>query len=161
IFFPSAAAIIAISLGVLILVLRKPPTVGERLVATSDAAKKPSLARRILFLIDPKKERKPFSRLNPFFTQKPPTNHLPSGAWMIRVFYGSLFVSMGLALMAVYGGQTEHADLLRYVAAVLVAFQICMIALIDPSLTSPSISTEVETETFEMLRLTPLSIGKI
>jgi ABC-type Na+ efflux pump permease subunit len=80
---------------------------------------------------------------------------------MIRIFYGALFVSMGLALMAMYGGQTEHGDLLRYVASVLIAFQVGVIALIDPSLTSPAISSEIESGTFETLRLTPLGSGQI
>jgi ABC-type transport system involved in multi-copper enzyme maturation permease subunit len=63
--------------------------------------------------------------------------------------------------MAMYGGQTEHSDLLRYVAAVLVAFQVGLIALIAPSLTSPAISSEIEGGTFEMLRLTPLRSGEL
>lgn len=80
---------------------------------------------------------------------------------MIRIFYGALFVSLGLASMALYGGQTEHADLLHYVAAVLIAFQIGVISMIDPSLTSPAITSELETGTFEILKLTPLSSGEV
>jgi ABC-type transport system involved in multi-copper enzyme maturation permease subunit len=166
VFVPAAAVMILACVIILVLVLRKPPSSTERLggarAAPGDADHfHRSLSRRIIFLIDPKKQRRPIGNLNPILVKEARTNKLRSGGWMIRIFYGSLFVSMALALMAVYGGQTEHGDLLRYVAGVLVALQIGIIALIDPSLTSPTISSEVEEATFETLRLTPLRSRQI
>jgi ABC-type transport system involved in multi-copper enzyme maturation permease subunit len=163
IFFPVAAVLIAVCLLILIYVLRKAPNRAEAFGTRSgggDEAHR-SLGRRIFFLIDSKKPRKPIGRFNPLWAKERRTNQLRSGRWMIRIFYGALFVSMGLALMAMYGGQTEHGDLLRYVAAVLVAFQVGLIVLIDPALTSASISSEREAGTLEMLRLTPLRTGHI
>jgi ABC-type transport system involved in multi-copper enzyme maturation permease subunit len=159
VFLPFAGGLILICLIVLIFVLRRPPTGSEGFGA--DAEKQRSLARRVMFLIDPKKQRKPVGRFNPLMVKESLTNQLRSGRWMIRIFYGALFISMGLALMALYGGQTEHGDLLRYVAAVLVAFQVGVIAMVAPSLTSPAVSSEIENSTFETLRLTPLRSGQI
>jgi ABC-type transport system involved in multi-copper enzyme maturation permease subunit len=162
IFLPFAGAVILACFAILVLVLRRPPTSSEGFGATSAATGNGrTLARRILFLIDPTKQRKPIGRMNPLTVKENRTNQLRSGRWMIRIFYGALFVSMGLALMALYGGQTQHADLLRYVAAVLVAFQVGLIALVNPSLTTPAISAEIEAGTFEMLRLTRLGPGQM
>ena len=163
IFLPAAGAMIAICLGILTFILRKAPTQSEGFASTGKGSgeNKPTLAHRILFLIDPKKQRKPFGNFNPLISKEVRTSQLSSGRWMIRIFYAAIFVSMTLALMAMYGGQTEHGDLLRYVAAVIVAFQVGIITLIDPSLTSPAVSSEVESGTFEILRLTPLRSGEM
>lgn len=79
---------------------------------------------------------------------------------MIRIFYASLFLSLALAGMALYGG-TEHPDLMRYVMQILLSLQIALVTLVVPSLSTGSISGELENGTFELLRLTPLSGGKI
>lgn len=78
---------------------------------------------------------------------------------MIRTFYVSLGLSLGLAIMSLRGG-VEHANLLAHVASVLVTLQLGLIALIAPSLTSSTVSGELESGTFEMLRLAPLGAGK-
>ena len=163
VFFPCAGLVIVLCLLILIRILSKPPTNPEasKVAAGGSSKKGSALIRRLLFLIDPKKQRKPIGRRNPIRAKESRTNQLRSGGWLIRIFYGALFVSLGLALMAMYGGQTEHGDLLRYVAAILVVFQIGVIVLIDPSLTSPAISSEMEGATFEMLRLAPFRAGQI
>lgn len=158
IFFPFAGGLVIASVITLIVSLSKAPS-PARIAGPAPAGenKRRPLSRRILFLIDPLKKRKPIGNCNPIFINETRISQLRSGRWMIRIFYGSLFISLCLASMALYGGQTEHADLLHYVAAVLVAFQIGVIVMIDPSLTSPALSHELENGTFEMLRLTPLS----
>jgi ABC-type Na+ efflux pump permease subunit len=62
--------------------------------------------------------------------------------------------------MSLYGG-VHYPDLLRYVATVLICFQIGLIALVIPSLTSATISSEIENTTFETLRLSRLRGGQI
>jgi hypothetical protein len=118
------------------------------------------MGRRVLYLIDPKKKRKPFGRFNPLMAKEKRTSNLRGGRVMVRIFYAALLLSLGLAVMSLYGG-SEHADLLRYVATVLVAFQIGIIALVTPSLTSSTISSELENGTFETLRLSRLRGGQI
>jgi hypothetical protein len=118
------------------------------------------MRRKLFYLIDDTKKRRPVSTFNPLIAKESRTNSLRSGRWMIRIFYGCLFLSLGLALMSIYGG-TEHQDLLAYVARVLVVLQLAVIALVDPSLTSSSVSSELESGTFETLRLTRLSGSQI
>ena len=62
--------------------------------------------------------------------------------------------------MSLYGG-VEQGDLLRYVAQIVVTFQLGIIALVAPSLTSAAISSEIENGTWELLRLTPRGGGEI
>lgn len=156
-FIVFAAVGIAVSVGIVVAILSRPPIQPER--ATSPV-KKRTIARRILFLIDPERQRKPIGRLNPLLSKESRTNALRSGRWMVRIFYGSLVLAGGLALMSLYGG-SEYGDLLDYVVRILVGLQIGMVAMISPSLTTPAISAELESGTFETLRMSRLSGGQI
>jgi ABC-type transport system involved in multi-copper enzyme maturation permease subunit len=157
VFVPAAGLVIVGCFVALVFKLRKAPTGADDYRGAGTIAEgNRSLARKIMFLIDDKKKRKPIGNLNPLLAKESRTNNLRSGRWMIRIFYGMLFVSLALAVMSLYGG-SEYKDLLAYVAQVMVAFQVGAVALIVPSLTSASISSEIENGTFETLRLTRLS----
>ncbi len=160
VFLPLAGLVIVGCLIVLIAKLSKAPLSSDGLDSQLGADAHRSMGRRLMYLIDPKKKRKPFGRFNPLISKEKRTNLLRGGKVMVRIFYSALLLSMGLALMSLYGG-SEHADLLKYVAGVLVAFQIGMIALVAPSLTSSTISGEIENGTFESLRLSRLKGGQI
>jgi ABC-type transport system involved in multi-copper enzyme maturation permease subunit len=161
VFMPLAAGFTVLCFFTLIWRLHRPPTSAEAYGAGGAVgANERSLARKLMYLIDDKKKREPMGTFNPLLTKERRTNNLRGGRWMIRIFYGALFISLGLAVMSLYGG-TEHTDLLGYVATVLVAFEVAIVALVSPSLTSSSVSTELEYGTFETLRLTPLSAGQI
>lgn len=160
-FMPMALLAIAVCISLVALKLRKAPSSSEGFGAPSGGTlEERSIGRKVMFLIDPKKKRKPLGRGNPLLGKERRTSNLRSGRWMIRIFYASLFLSLGMAVMSLYGG-TEHQDLLRYVAQVLMAFQIALVTLVVPSLSSATISTELENGTFELLRLTPLHSGQI
>ncbi len=160
VFAPLAAGVIVLCFALLVGKLRRPPTSSDGYGAVRAADGQRSVARRILVLIDDKKPPKPFGTRSFLVQKERRTSQLRSGRWMIRIFYGCVLVSMGLALMSLYGG-TEHQDLLRYVAAVLVTFQLGVIALVSPSLTSSAVSSELESGTWEVLRLAPLRGGSI
>lgn len=161
VFVPMALAAIVVCIGLIVMKLRKAPSSSEGFGApTGGTIEGRTLGRRLLYLIDPLKRRKPLGGGNPLLGKEHRTSNLRSGRWMIRIFYASLFLSLGMAVMSLYGG-TEHADLLRYVAQVLVAFQIALVALVVPSLSSAALSSELENGTFELLRLTPLRAGTI
>jgi ABC-type transport system involved in multi-copper enzyme maturation permease subunit len=159
-FLPLAGVVIAACFVLLVVKLRKPPSESERLPGGAIPVGRRSIVRKVMFLIDDKKPRKPFGSLNPVAGKERRTNALRSGRYMIRTFYASLVLSLGLAVMSLYGG-IEQTNLLAHVATVLVSLQLGLVALIDPSLTSPAISSERESGTFETLRLTPLGGGKI
>ena len=101
-----------------------------------------------------------FLRILPTCWKRARPRRLSCGRWMIRIFYLCLVLSLGLAAMSLYGG-IENGDLLRYVAQVVVALQVGIVALVAPSLTSASISSEIENGTWELLRLTPRGGGEI
>ena len=157
VFAPFATLAILISLAIVIARLSKPPIAPER---SREVRTRSSIGRRLLFLVDPEKQRKPLGRLNPLFYKEGRTNALRSGRWMIRIFYGSLALAFGLALMSLYGG-SEYGDLLDYVARILVVLLVTMVAMVSPSLTTASISGEIEGGTFEMLRMSRLGGGQI
>ena len=161
VFVPAAWALTALCAGVVVLKLRRPPADPDAFGAGAAlAGGDRSIGRRMMFLIDPKKQRRPIRWANPVASKERRTAALSSGRWMIRIFYGALFMSLALSVMAM-AGQAYYADLLQYLAAILVAFQVGLVALVTPSLTSPAVSTEVENGTFETLRLTRLRAGQI
>ena len=131
---------------------------GSAAIVRWQAPRKPS--RHLRYLIDPHRRRRPIGRRNPALIKELRGGGMAGPAWMIRIFYGSLLLSLCLAAMSLYG-QIEYPDLLAYVLDVLVAAQFTLIAVIAPSLTSPSISNEIESGTFETLRMTPLSGRRI
>jgi ABC-type Na+ efflux pump permease subunit len=160
VFVPGATLVIAVCIGILIGKLRQAPSSSEGFGAVGGSEEERSLGRKILYLIDPKKKRKPIGGINPVIAKERRTNNLRSGRMMIRIFYGALLLSLGLAIMSLFGG-TEHKDLLKHVAMIVVAFQIGIIGLVVPSLTTSSVSSEIENNTFEILRLAPLKGGQI
>jgi ABC-type transport system involved in multi-copper enzyme maturation permease subunit len=160
VFLPLALLVIAGCFAAQVAKLRRAPSSSEAFGAAGAADVERSLMRRILFLIDPKKRPRPFGTWNPIATKERRTGGLRSGRWTIRLFYLCLLLSLGLAAMSLYGG-AEQGDLLRYVAQVVVALQVGMVALVSPSLTSAAISSEIENGTWELLRLTPRNGGEI
>ncbi len=161
IFLPLAGVACLVFIGLIAARLRKAPSSLEGFGAPkTGTTQKRSLLRRLMFLIDPAARRKPLGHGNPVIGKERRSSNMRSTTWMIRIFYASLFSALALAVMALYGG-TQHSDLMRYVVQVLIALQIALITLVVPSLCTGAISGEIENGTFELLRLTPLSAGKI
>lgn len=160
-YLPMVIIVSAICFVLLVMKLGKAPSSSEGMGAGGGSAADRSLARKLMFLIDDKKMPKPFGHFNPVISKERRTSQVRGGRWMIRIFYISLLVSLGLAVMALTGGDTEHANLLEYVAKVVVIFQFGIVALVAPSLTSSSVSSELEGGTWEILRITPLGAMRI
>ncbi len=159
VFFGFSALITLGSAAIVALKLSRPPIQAERGGApVSDEER--TLGRKLMFLIDDKRQRKPIGSFNPLISKEKRTNQVRSGKWMIRIFYGAAVLGLLLSLMALYGG-SEHENVLSYVATVIVSLQFAILALVTPSLASPVVSSEIEADTFEMLRMTRLGGGKI
>lgn len=159
VFIPLSVLVTIACTALLVFRLRRPPAEEQGLGGGAGDYER-TLGRRVIYLLDEKKKRKPIGSINPVFAREQRTASVGSGRWMIRVFYGTIVLSLSLSGMAIYGGM-EYPDLLRHVAGVLVAFQIGLIGLVTPSLTTSSISSEIENGTFEMLRITRLRGGQI
>jgi ABC-type transport system involved in multi-copper enzyme maturation permease subunit len=160
VFLPLATLTIVGCFCALVAHLQKPPAEKQQKFDRILAAQDRSLVRKMVFLIDDRKQRQPLGSLNPIAGKERRTHGIRSGRWMIRTFYASLVLALALAVMGLYGG-IEHADLLAHVATILVVLQLSLVAIIDPILTSSTISNEVEIGTFEMLRLTPLKTSTL
>ena len=161
IFIPFASAVSIAAVALIGAKLHKAPSTMEGFGAqVSGSTARRSWFRRFFFLIDPTKKRQPLGRGNPVMAKERRTSNLRSGSWMIRIFYVSLFLSLALAGMGLYG-DPSHPDLMKYVVQILVALQIALVTLVVPSLSTASVSGEIENGTFELLRLTPLSSDSI
>jgi ABC-type transport system involved in multi-copper enzyme maturation permease subunit len=160
-FIPFASAVSLAAVALIGAKLHKAPSTMEGFGAkVSGSIARRSWFRRFFFLIDPTKKRQPLGRGNPVMAKERRTSNLRSGVWMIRIFYVSLFLSLALAGMGLYG-DPSHPDLMKYVVQILVALQIALVALVVPSLSTASVSGEIENGTFELLRLAPLSSDTI
>jgi ABC-type transport system involved in multi-copper enzyme maturation permease subunit len=131
---------------------------GEHRDAT-EALDRP-LWQRLLFRRASRGIRRPITISNPLIINEGRINAARSGVWCVRLFYVSVLTSMGLALISLYGGGGDPG-LLNHATQTVIAFQIGVIALITPVLTSAVVSSERETGTFELLRMTPLRPGQI
>ena len=110
-------------------------------------------ARRIFFVIDPRRRKRSISLLmNPILVLDLRTRTAGIGNLM-RAAFACLIFAIGLILLVsgTYGSATP--DTMRLLA---LSFQIGLIALIGPSLTIGSIASEIEGRTFDLLRMTPL-----
>ncbi len=159
VFLGFAALAIVLSAAIIVMKLRRPPVDPER-AGGGNPDEVRSLGRKLMFLIDDKKHRKPIGGFNPLIAKERRTNQLRSGKWMIRIFYSATVLALGLSLMALLGG-SEHENIQTYVATVIASLQFAVVALVTPSLASPVISSEIEAGTFEMLRMTRLGGGRI
>src|SRR5690606_27606385 len=116
---PAAGLVTVVCFFVLAARLRTAPNASDAFGGGGAEADRSGL-RKLMYLIDDKKPPKPFGSFNPVVSKERRTNQLRSGRWMIRIFYASLLVSLALSAMALYGGETQHSNLLEYVAAVVV-----------------------------------------
>jgi ABC-type transport system involved in multi-copper enzyme maturation permease subunit len=160
IFLPFALILIVGCLAILVARLRRAPADADSLGGDAAGRQQRSWARRILVLLDQKKQRRPVGSANPLLAKERRTSNLRSGRWMIRIFYASLVLSLALSAMSLHGG-VEDQDLLDGVTQVIVSLQIALIGLVVPSLTSSAISGEIEGDTWESLRMTRLSPSAI
>lgn len=119
-----------------------------------------SLWTRLLFQRASTAVRPPIATRNPLLINEGRINAAQSGVWCVRLFYFSVVTSMGLALISLYGGAGDPG-LLNRATRTVIAFQVGVIALITPVLTSAVISSERERGTFELLRMTSLRPGEI
>ena len=140
-FVPAAAVIGLIGLVIVVFRLRHPPAENNPYTGVD---------KRAVVAVGSR---------NPLYVKEKRTNPLLGGPWMMRTFYGLVALSLLLALMGLNGG-AEQPDLLRYVFTVLVALQLGGIAVVIPSLTAPMISSELEADTFEMVRQSRVTAGE-
>lgn len=108
------------------------------------------------YLIDPLKRKKPIGRFrNPVFVAEVRSKVFGNPKFILRGLSGCIIGSMGLlTLVCIQYATFLTPDLVRWAAVV---FQLGIVAILAPAIASGSITDEIVSRTFLMLRMTPIS----
>lgn len=165
-------AVASIVLCIVWLRLRLQPTLLDRSRAagkvTDERTRNVQRFRRIMYLwfFDPQRRSKAIGdHTNPVMIKELRTRALGRGHWMMRLIGACLIVSLALMLMAARWTAAKPEQI-GYLGGALVIFQMALVLLITPALSSGLIAVEVESRGWQLLqvtRLSPLSIviGKL
>ena len=128
-------------------------------VMTQDRSKDERLARRVMFLIDPMRRSGgigPFT--NPVMAKEFMSRKLGRSHWTLRLLAITAILSLGLSVVASTGALGWGS---AAIGGGLVILQAALLILFVPSLAAGLISSEREGKSWNLLRLTPMSPGKI
>ena len=128
-------------------------------VMTQDRSLGGRLVRRLFFLVDPNRRSKGMILLwNPVMIKEFRTRRFGRLNWTLRLVAICAVLSLGLSYLAAAGALGWGVEV---IGGALVLFQSALLVLFAPSLSAGLISTEREGGGWNLLRLTPLSSGKI
>jgi ABC-type transport system involved in multi-copper enzyme maturation permease subunit len=126
---------------------------------TQDLSAEEQSVRRFLFLIDPRRRSGSTSLwVNPVLVKEFQTRRFGRSHWTLRLIALSAILSLGLSYIAASGALGWGVEA---VGGALVLFQVALLILFSPSLASGIVSSERESDTWQLLRMTPLSAGAI
>ena len=155
-----ASAVIA---GIGLLIFRwhmlRPEIRSRRLRGQVYTDTRKALKRKLTFpfyLLDPLRRKKPVGRFsNPVFVAEMRSKLFANSNFVVRTVSTIFILSLGmLTLLAFQMGEEIHTESVRFVAIV---FQIGIVALLAPGISSGLITDEIGSGTFEALRMTPMS----
>ena len=117
--------------------------------------------RRVMYLwfFDPQRRSRligPFT--NPVMIKEFRTSRFGRSYWMMRMIGACLIVSLGLMLAAARGSEVVNT---RTMGAILVILQSALIIILTPGLAGGLIAAEIESGSWQLLRMTPLSARSI
>jgi ABC-type transport system involved in multi-copper enzyme maturation permease subunit len=128
-------------------------------VMTEDRSAGARALRRLLFLVDPQRRSGCMSLwLNPVMVKEFRSRRFGRSHWLIRLLALCVILSLGLSLVAATGILGWG---LEVVGGALVLLQLALLILFAPSLGSGLVSGELESGSWQLLRMTPLSAGAI
>jgi len=97
-----------------------------------------------------------FAAASPVTVKEQKCNRFGRGNWMMRLIMGCLIVSL-LLMLATATSARDQAEQIKQLGGVMVLLQVTLVILITPSLASGLISTEIESRSWQLLQMTPLS----
>jgi ABC-type transport system involved in multi-copper enzyme maturation permease subunit len=133
-------------------------------VMTEDRSQKERTVRRVLFLVDPNRRSGHLPLLiNPVMVKEFRSRRFGRSHWTIRLIATCAILSLGLTYVAASGALGWGVEI---VGGALVLLQVALLILFAPSLAAGLVSSERETGSWQLLRMTPLSpvrilIGKL
>jgi ABC-type transport system involved in multi-copper enzyme maturation permease subunit len=128
-------------------------------VMTQDRSAGVRAARRILFLIDPRRRAGSTPRwVNPVMVKEFRARRFGRSNWTLRLLATAAVLSLGLSVLAAVGALGVGVEL---IAGALVCLQAALLLVFAPSLSAGLISAEREGGGWNLLRMTPLRAGRI
>ena len=115
-------------------------------------------SRRVLFLVDPQRRSAgipPF--VNPVMVKEFQCRQFGRMHWLLRLVAGCAVLSLLLTLASAQGTESRGVE---YTGA-LIVLQVALIVLLTPGLASGMIAGEMEGGSWNLLRVTPLTPGRI
>jgi ABC-type transport system involved in multi-copper enzyme maturation permease subunit len=128
-------------------------------VMTQDRSTGGQIFRRLFFLVDPQRRSGNMPLLvNPVMLKEFRSRKFGRGHWTLRLIALSAILSLGLCYAAAEGAIGWGIEI---IGGALVLLQTAILILFTPSLAAGLVSTERESGSWQLLRMTPLSTGKI
>jgi len=128
-------------------------------IMTQDRTGGQQITRSLLFVVDPQKRSAAVSHwINPVMVKEFRTRRFGRSHWMLRMIAISVILSLGLSVVAATGAVGWGVEL---IGGALVLLQIALLILFAPSLGAGLVSSERESGSWQLLRMTPLSAGAI
>jgi ABC-type transport system involved in multi-copper enzyme maturation permease subunit len=128
-------------------------------VMTEDRSREERVARRIIFVVDPQKRSGSMSLwVNPVLVKEFRSRRFGRSHWMLRMIAVCAILSLLFSYASLAGALNFGVE---YIGGALVALQVVLLILFAPSLASGLISSERESGTWQLLRMTPLTPGAI
>jgi ABC-type transport system involved in multi-copper enzyme maturation permease subunit len=128
-------------------------------VMTEDRSEGGQTLRSILFVIDPQKRSGSMSLwVNPVMVKEFRTRRFGRSHWMLRLLALTAILSLALSVVAVTGALGWGVEV---IGGGLVLLQVALLILFAPSLAGGLVSSERESGTWQLLRMTPLRPGAI
>jgi ABC-type transport system involved in multi-copper enzyme maturation permease subunit len=126
---------------------------------TQDRTKTQRALRRALFVVDPSRRSGGTSLwINPVLVKEFRARRFGRSHWVLRLIAVCAILSLGLSYLAASGALGWGVEL---IGGALVLLQVALLVLFAPSLAAGLISSERESGSWQLLRMTPLSPGTI
>lgn len=128
-------------------------------VMTQDRRRPGRWLRRMVFVVDPQRRKRAIGRwTNPVMVKEFRSRRFGRSHWMLRLVAGCVVVSLLLTFAATAGTRAWGVET---IGGIMVVLQAALIVVVTPSLAAGLISSEHESGGWTLLRMTPLSAGRI
>jgi hypothetical protein len=128
-------------------------------VMTEDRSMRSQRWRSLLYLIDPQRRTQGMSLwVNPVMAKEFRSRRFGRSSWVVRLIFLSAILSLVLTQLAASGANGWGLEI---IGGALVLLQATLLLLFTPSLAASLISGELESGTWRLLQMTPVSPGRI
>ncbi|MEZ6059374.1 MAG: ABC transporter permease [Planctomycetaceae bacterium] len=128
-------------------------------VITDERSGLQKLVRRLIFLVDPQRRKSEIGPLtNPVMVKEFRCRQFGRLHWLLRLIAGCAMVSLVLTYATTLGSADWGVET---IGGIIVVMQVALIVLITPGLAGGLISSEHESGSWKLLRMTPLTAGVI